>query len=79
MKKLIVLVIAILSFFIVKIPNYIELNSLCIVENMSISYKNNIYNIYIKEIIPYKRDNGITYKYVYYNKFGSDLDEILKK
>ena len=79
MKKIILIVFYTLSLFIIKIPKYIELNHLNIVQNIGISYSNSLYNIYIKEIIPVKDSNGINYKYKYYNAYDKRFNSLFNK
>ena len=52
MKKIIIITILVLTLFIIKIPKYIELNNLAIIESMGIDYKDKTYEVYLKEIIP---------------------------
>lgn len=77
MKKIIIITILVLTLFIIKIPKYIELNNLAIIESMGIDYKDKTYEVYLKEIIPYQSDQGITYKYKYYNKKASTINKAL--
>ena len=63
MKKIIVLVVLIITFgFIIKIPEYHELNDLAIIQGVGVEYKNNSYIVYMKEVIPIRSDMGIDYK-----------------
>lgn len=67
MKKL--LIIALILLFIsvfVEVPEYIELNNLKIIE--SIGYDCSSKELYLKEILPTKDDNGIRYEYKIYKK-----------
>lgn len=66
MKRNIIIIslVIILSLFF-KIPQYLELNNLKIIEGIGLDcYNKN--NLYLKEIIPEKDDNGIEYKYQIY-------------
>ena len=80
MKKLILAIISvfiiILAFFIIKIPEYVELNNLMIVEGIGVECDHKNYKIYLKEVIPTKDDTGITYKYKIIN---SDSFNSLRK
>ena len=83
MKKLLIIILLIPTFFI-KIPEYVENpgevkflyednNELVEIED-----ENHI-KLYLKEIIPIKSDQGITYKYKYYQEEGSNIKNIIKK
>ena len=50
MKKL-VFVLLLLSVFIIKIPNYQELNNIKIIDKIELNFNNNIYKLTIREII----------------------------
>ena len=78
MKKylLMFLLIFILSFFI-KIPKYVELNEIKIIKNIEVNCINN-YSVLLVEIIPIKKDNGISYKYKKYHKLGNSFLETIK-
>ncbi len=71
MKKIIIGVISIMilivAFFIIKIPPYVELNNLMIVEGIGVECNHSKYKLYLKEVIPTKDDTGITYKYKIYD------------
>lgn len=77
MKKIIIITILILSLFIVKIPEYVELNNLAIIESVGISYKDNIYEVHVKEVIPYRNDEGISYRYKYYSSNSDTIKKAL--
>ena len=74
-----IIIIIILGSIIFKIPEYVELNDLAIIENMAVEYKDSRYTVYLKEIIPKKDENGINYDYKYYNASDIDLDDVYKK
>lgn len=83
MKKAIVgivcVVIGFIFLFIVKIPKYVELNSLIIVEGIGVECKDNKYRIYMREIIPLKDDTGIGYKYkIYSSEEENNLESAYK-
>jgi len=65
MKKLLIIMLLIPTFFI-KIPDYVELNNLIIIDTIIVKEDKNHIKLYLKEIIPTKSDQGITYKYKYY-------------
>ena len=64
MKKYLFLTILLLPLLFFKIPKYVELNNLIIIDSIGIDCKNN--NIYYREIIPIKDDDGIEKKYKIY-------------
>ncbi len=79
MKKIFLLILIFTLFsFIIKTPNYIELNNLVIVEGIGLECNNDKYTLYLKEIIPIKGDNGITYKYKYYENEAENIDDANK-
>lgn len=77
MKKIILLIIIVLELSLIKIPEYIELNDLAIIEEITIISNNNQYIINLKEIIPIKDDAGIDYEYKYYKKTGTNIKKII--
>lgn len=80
MKKIIVLLVLIITFgFIIKIPEYHELNDLAIIQGVSVEYKNNSYIVYMKEVIPIRSDMGIDYKFKYYEGESSDLEKAIER
>ena len=77
MKKIIVLVVLIIMFgFIIKIPEYHELNDLAIIQGVGVEYKNHSYTVYMKEVIPVRSDMGIDYEFKYYEGESSDLEKV---
>lgn len=83
MRKVIVgiicIIIGIIFLFIVKIPKYVELNGLIIVEGIGVECRDGRYKIHMKEIIPLKDDTGISYKYkVYSSEEENDLERAYK-
>lgn len=68
MKKIILIVIILLEIILIKVPKYVELNNLAIIDSVAIIEENNHYTIILKEIIPIKSDQGIKYDYKYYKK-----------
>lgn len=79
MKKIIFIISVILLSFILPIPEYVELNNLAIIESIGINYKNDNYTIYLKELIPKKDDNGITYQYHYYKETSNSITNAYQK
>lgn len=78
MKKILIIILLIPTLFI-KIPEYVELNNLIIIDTIIIQEENNHIKIYLKEIIPTKNNQGITYKYKYYQEEGNDIKNIIRK
>ena len=78
MKKIIFIILVIISTKIIKIPEYIELNDLAIIKEIKIECKNNNYEVTLKEIIPKKDENGINYEYKYYKEINNSLDKAYK-
>lgn len=80
MKKVIILVVLIITFgFIIKIPEYHELNDIAIIQGVGVEYKNNSYVIYMKEVIPVRSELGIDYKFKYYEGESTDLEKALER
>lgn len=79
MKKILIIIFLLLIGFIIKIPEYEELNTLAIIEGIGVSYNDEAYTIYLKEIIPIKDDQGITYKYEYYKGEGKNIEIAFKR
>ena len=80
MKKIVIAVVLIITFgFIIKIPEYHESNDLAIIQGVGVEYKNSSYVVYMKEIIPIRDDQGISYKYKYYEANADLLEKALKK
>lgn len=75
MKKIILLFLILLELFTLKIPDYVELNDLAIIEKIYVEEKNNQYTLILKEIIPLKSDQGISYKYEYHKSTANSLDK----
>ena len=78
-KRFLILLFLISMSIFFKIPEYVELNNLAIIEGVGVSYNNNHYTIYLKEVIPTKDDLGINYKYNYYKEDGKIIKTTLKK
>lgn len=80
MKKIIALVVLIITFgFIIKIPEYHELNDLAIIQGVGVEYENNSYTVYMKEVIPVRSDMGIDYEFKYYEGESSDLEKAVER
>lgn len=79
MKKIILLLLILLELFVLKIPDYVELNDLAIIEKIYLEEKNNQYTLILKEIIPLKSDQGISYKYEYHKSTANSLDKAYTK
>lgn len=80
MKKVIILVVLIITFgFIIKIPEYHELNDIAIIQGVGVEYKNNSYVIYMKEVVPVRSELGIDYKFKYYEGESTDLEKAVER
>ena len=77
MNKLLIIFLLIPLLFI-KIPPYIELNNLAIIEEIGIRKNKENYTLYLKEIIPIKEDNSIKYEYKYYESTNKNIKSCLK-
>lgn len=73
MKKYLLLSFMIIIGFFLPITDYVELNHLMIVKDIGLDCKDNIYHLYMKEIIPKKEDNGIQYDYQIYQGEGATI------
>lgn len=79
MKKILIILLIIIELFIIKIPSYVELNDLAIIEKIAVIDNDNSYTIILKEIIPVKDDQGISYKYHYYQETAKTIEEAYNK
>ena len=77
MKKLILIIIIIIELLIIKIPPYIELNNIAIIEEVTIIKQDNKYHLTLKEIIPTKAEQTIKYKYKTYESTGTSIKNAL--
>ena len=77
-RSILFMTLIIISLFF-NIPDYVELNNLAIVEGIGVSYKDDHYTVYLREIIPIKDDQGINYKYQYYYDDANTLENAYKK
>ena len=75
MKKYLLLLLILLELSLVKIPPYIELNNLAIIEEIAVEHINDQYTVIFKEIIPTKADQGIEYEYKHYIATAKSLDK----
>lgn len=73
MKKYILIIIIIIELVTFKIPPYLELNDLAIIEEIIVEKQQNNYKLTLKEKIPTKGDQGINYKYKYYTKTAKTI------
>lgn len=78
MKKYILILIIIFELITINIPKYVELNNLAIIEEIAVEKKNNHYTLILKETIPIKDDQGINYKYKYYEKKAPTVEKAYK-
>ena len=79
MKRILIIIIIVIGAVIFRIPEYVELNNLAIIESIGVQYENRKYTIYLKEIIPKKDENGINYDYKYYKSQEVSLKDAYKK
>ena len=79
MKKYLLILLIVLELSLVKIPPYVELNNLAIIEEIAIEEKNNHYTIILKEVIPIKADQGIDYEYKYYKSSSTSIEKAYTK
>ena len=77
MKRIIILIL-LLSISLM-IPKYTELNHLIIIDGIGIGKENDIYTIYLREIIPIKDNNSIKYEYKYYKEKDNDINKAINK
>lgn len=77
MKKLIIATILLIIISLFFVPPYNELNNLAIIDRIGIEQKDKIYYVYLREVIPTKSDNGISYKYKVYDASTDELENVL--
>lgn len=75
MKKIIIIILVLLGAYLIKIPEYRELNEIAIIEGMAIDYDGDYYTVYLKEVIPIKSDQGIDYEYKYYHERATSMEK----
>ena len=74
MKKYVLIIIIIIFMMIfIKVDDYVELNNLVLVDGIGVSCRDNSYVLFIKEIIPKKKDTGIKYSYKVYEDANSSI------
>ena len=79
LKAIGVLILLILPVFIFKVPEYVELNDLAIIRGVGLSCQGEKVTLTLKEIIPIKGENGITYQYEYYQGESKDISGAYRK
>ena len=79
LKTVFVVILVLVPIFIFKIPAYVELNDLAIIEGIGLSCHEDGVTLYLKEVVPVKSDAGITYQYNYYQSDGKKLDNAYQK
>lgn len=79
LKTVFVVILILIPIFIFKIPEYVELNDLAIIEGIGLSCHEDGVTLYLKEVVPVKSDAGITYQYNYYQSDGKKLDNAYQK
>lgn len=78
MKKILIILLILIIAYLINIPPYIELNDLAIIETIAIEEKDNLYTLYLKEVIPTKNENGIDYEYKYYQETATSIKTALE-
>ena len=82
MKKYILITLLIITLFSIKIPKYVELNDLMIIDDIGIDCTDK-YTLYFREIVPRRDDNGLEYNYKIHkttsNNLNNAYEEMLKK
>ena len=74
MKKVLTIIILLfIASSFIYIPNYLELNELIIIDSININCENKTINY--NEIIPYKDNNSIAYKYKEYSYTYENINE----
>lgn len=76
MKKIIMIILIIGLLIIVKIPKYVELNNLIIIDQIHVDCRDEYY-LKFREVIPKRDNNDITYKYKQYSGKGNNYKDIL--
>lgn len=79
MKKVGIIILLISIVVFPKISPYVELNNLAIIESIGVSYKDENYTIWLKEVIPIKDEQGINYEYEYYKGTGQSIEKAYKE
>ena len=77
-KYLAILITIILMTIFIKVPKYVELNNLILVDGIGVSCRNESYTLFIKEIIPTKKETGIIYSYKIYEDTNSSINKAYK-
>ena len=76
LKKILVILLII---FCTGCMKYEELNSLSIISSITISKEDNKYNVTMQEIIPTKKEDGVSYIYKYRQSSNENLEKAFKK
>ncbi len=79
LKHSLVLILLLLPILIFKIPKYVELNDLAIIQGVGYSCYDGHKTLYLKEIIPIKGDAGLEYQYEYYQEQGEKFNHLVQK
>lgn len=77
-KYVLIIVIIIFMMIFIKVDDYVELNNLVLVDGIGVSCRDNSYVLFIKEIIPKKKDTGIEYSYKVYEDTNSSIEGAYK-
>lgn len=78
MKKILTILLVLIIAYLLNIPPYIELNDLAIIETVAIEKQDNLYTLYLKEVIPTKNGHGINYEYKYYQETAVSIEKALE-
>lgn len=78
MKKMFIIILIIIIISLFSLPSYVELNNLIIIEGIGVKCNKDSYTIYLKEIIPIRKDNSISYNYKLYEDTNYSLDSTMK-
>lgn len=77
-KYVLIIVIIIFMMIFIKVDDYVELNNLVLLDGIGVSCRDNSYVLFIKEIIPKKKDTGIEYSYKVYEDTNSSIEGAYK-
>ena len=76
-RTLIIIILLFIISLFVHVPKYIELNDLIIIDKININCSNK--TIIYREIIPYKDNNSISYKYKNYKYSYNEVNKFFNK
>lgn len=79
MKKILLTTFILILLFVYIVPPYNELNNLAIIDSIGVIENESNCTIYLREIIPSKDNNGISYKYKIHKEQGENIKNCWKK